>query len=794
MPVLSFLYLPLVVAFLSFLAGLLPGLRFGGPPLALALAAAAALVLAASGRGAGPGVRGYRAVPVALLAAFALVGAALGAGARRGAATDCRTTLADGARVTVRGVLAANAAARAGKDDAPAPLLPLRLEEVRVGRRALPGCGGEVRVRFPREHAALRAGTELVVRGQWMRFSAPLARSHWPPDPGFAGMLTARELEVAAPPRLGANPLLTLRGRTEAHLHRLFPRHGALAGALLLGRREGLDPELRETFARSGLVHLLAISGTHVALLAGALLLLGRVLRLPRSTLTWSTLALIAVYLAVIGAPASAVRSGIMIALALGAVLLQRPSASLPMVAAAALVILAFQPLAALDAGFQLSFAGVLGILLLRGAMLKRVPERWRASTPARLATESLVVSAAAFLATAPITAYHFSQVAPVSIPANLPAIPLTSLALVGICLAALVEPVAPPLGRMFADGAGVALDALGWVAARAAEVPYGHAAVSPPQWWVWAGVAAAVLLALESTVRMRPPVRWVVAAGTACAAFLALPVVAAPRHAGLEIHFIDVGQGDAVALRTPRGRWLLVDAGPRTERSDAGERRVLPFLRAHRVPRLEALILTHPDADHIGGAPAVLAGIEVGRVVEPGLPVGKPLYLETLRAAEARGVPWSAARSGRTLTVDGVVLELLWPDAQSLDGLPEANEISAVMRLRYGSFTALFTGDVGAGVEATLAARHGAALRADLLKAGHHGSSTSTSAALLDVVRPGLVVVSAGRRNRYGHPAPSVLRRLRERGIPVARTDLEGTVSVRVAEGGHSGWRRIEP
>jgi competence protein ComEC len=786
----AFLSLPLVIVSLAFLVGLLPGLRYGPGMAAFAVVAALAAGLLAMIRPAAAPGQPYRRLPPALLLTFALVGAALGAGGHRDALTDCRTRFADGAHLTLRGVLAANAPGRVGEEAGPAPLVPVVIEEAHQGRRPVPGCAGEVRVRLPREHGPLRGGAEVALRGEWLRFAEPVVPSAWPRDPAFAGMLTARSFTLTAAPALRAHPLLTLRGRTEAHLHRIFPRHGAFADALLLGRREGLDPELRQRFAESGLVHLLAISGTHVALLAGALLLLGRVLRLPRRVLTWTTLGLMTLYLGVIGAPPSAVRSGIMLGLALCGVLLQRPSASLPIVAAAGLVILAADPLAALDPGFQLSFAGVLGILLLRGAMLKRIPRKWRATPPGRLLTESLVVSVAAFLATAPITAFHFGQVAPVAILANLPAIPLTSLALVGICVAAMVEPLVPPLGRMFADGAGVALDLLGWVAARAAELPWGHAEVSPPQWWIWAGAGLAAFLALDASVRLRERVRWTVALGAACAAFLVLPVVAARPASGLEIHFLDVGQGDAVALRTPGDRWVLIDAGPRAERYDAGERRVLPFLRAHRARRLEALILTHPDADHIGGARAVLEGMEVKWLIEPGLPVGKPLYLETLRAAEARRVPWAAARAGRALRLDGVELELLWPGESSLDATVEANEISAVVRLRYGQFTALLTGDVGAGVEEELAARHGEALRAVVLKAGHHGSRTSTSEALLDAVRPEMVVVSAGRRNRYGHPAPEVLARLRKRGIAVARTDGEGTVSLRVEAGG--AWKRV--
>jgi competence protein ComEC len=545
----QYLALPLVLALLALLAGLLPGLRFGGAPLVAAAGACVALAVAWVHARAPVQRPNGRIVPAALLAAFALSGAALGSGARGDLIADCRTRMADGTQLTVVGALAANAQPTVRDGRPRGAQVPLVVESARTERGVVPGCRGEVRVRFPRDAAPLRAGTQLVVGGTWARYPAPEGPARWPRDPSFAGVLEAREVAVRAPPSLAAHPFLTLRGRTEAHLHHVFPRHGAIADALLLGRREGLDRELQDRFAKSGLVHLLAISGTHVALIAAVLMVLGSIFRLPRERVTWVTLALVGLYLALIGAPASAVRSGIMVGLGLVAVLMQRPSAHLPIVAASALAILAFDPAAVLHPGFQLSYAGVLGILLLRGAMLKQVPPAWREHPAGRWTVESLVVSLAAFVATAPFTAWHFGQVAPVSILANLPAIPLTSLALIGVGAAALAEPVIPPLGRMFADGTGLALDLLGGIALHASELPGGHRAVAPPQGWLWAAVAVAMLLALDAGAKLRSRVRWTVATGVACAAFLGLPAVAASAGGGaVEVHFIDVGQGYLVS------------------------------------------------------------------------------------------------------------------------------------------------------------------------------------------------------------------------------------------------------
>jgi competence protein ComEC len=786
------LALPLVSAVLAFLAGLLFGLRVDWVTGGTALAAVP-LLLAPTlhRRWIGQQIRGETA-RLLLYAAMALAGAGQGAGARDRVEADCRALFADGTEMTVRGALEANwnppADAKARR-----PLLPVDAASVEREGKEVRGCAGGVRVRLPRGSDTALAGTEVVLRGTWRTLPRPVLESRWPRDPAFTGYVSVDSVHVVAKPGYGAHPLLTTRGRTERQLHRLMGRHGPLADALLLGRRETLDRELSDRFAKTGLVHLLAISGTHVALMGAVFVLIGRMLRLSRPRVAWLTILLVAVYLAVIGAPPSALRSGIMLALALLAVVLQRPSATLPIVAAAALAILALHPMAALDIGFQLSFAGVLGIVLLHGAMMRRLPGQVKKHPAARWAAESLSLSVAAFVTTAPIVAHHFGQVAPVSILANLPAIPLTSLALIGIGAAAATEAVCPPLAHLLADGAGLALDLLNAVVDVAIRVPGGHAAVARPQWWAWAAAGVVFLLALDAAGRMRDRVRWAVAGMSAAAAFLLLPLAGTASGGGLEIDFIDVGQGDAIALRTPAGRWVLVDAGERGDGWDAGERRVLPFLRARGAKRIEALVLTHPHADHVGGAVAVMRAMPVGRVIDPGMPMGTPVYLQTLRVAEERGVAWNAARQDRTLQIDGVELVFLWPAVEFLDAPADANDISAVVLVRYGGFSTLLTGDAPAEVEHRLVARYGEKLRADVLKAGHHGSRTASSGAFLDAVDPRLVVVSAGVRNDYGHPHAEVLARLDARGIGIARTDRDGTVRIEVEPGG-TGWHRVEP
>jgi competence protein ComEC len=780
--------LPIVQALFAFLAGLLPGLRLGGSPAALAACAAAAVLAPPARRWWSGHAPGPRAVRAALLLSLALAGAGLGAQGRAESAADCRARLADGARLELRGVLGADLFPGSER----VPLLPVEVRSARVDGRIAGGCGGEFRVRLPEGAAALRAGAELEVHGEWVMGERPVLPGSWPGSATYAGFVAAGSARVVAPPSSWSHPLLTARGAMEARIHRLYGPHAALADALLLGRRETLDPEVKRRFAESGLVHLLAISGAHVGLIGAVLLLVARACRLSHRAAAWAAIAVVAVYLAVIGAPPSALRSGVMLSLALLGRVMQRPSAPSAFVAAAALVIVAFDPLSALDAGFQLSFAGVLGISVLRGRMLERVPKGWRSGKWRRPLAESIVVSVAAFAATAPVVAYHFGQVAPVSIAANLPAIPLTSLALVGVVASLALDPLSSALAGLVADGAGVALDGLTRVVDAAAAVPGGHFTVDTPRWglWISSAVLAGVVYQVAGGLRRRP--RLTVATAFGAVALVALPGFAPAGQGGLELDFIDVGQGDAVALRTPAGRWVLVDAGPRDERYDAGLRRVLPFLRARGAERIEALVITHPHADHIGGAMAVMEALPVARLIDPGLATGNPEYVETLRTARERGVRWTAARQGATLALDGVSFDFLWPDPALLDSNPDPNEISAVIRVRYGRFTALLTGDAEAPAEHAMALRYGGTLHAQLLKAGHHGSRTSSTEELVGQVQPELAVISVGRRNRYGHPDAEVLARYAAHRVRVARTDREGTVTVRVRPDG--SWSREAP
>jgi competence protein ComEC len=248
-----------------------------------------------------------------------------------------------------------------------------------------------------------------------------------------------------------------------------------------------------------------------------------------------------------------------------------------------------------------------------------------------------------------------------------------------------------------------------------------------------------------------------------------------AGREAGLTLHFLDVGQGDAAVILTPGGRAVVVDVGPRNDRFDAGRRVVVPFLERLGVRRVEALVISHGHADHVGGAPALLERLPVSVAVEPEAPISEAAYFHFLEALGASRTHWVAGRPGLEFELDSVRFRVLHPDTAWGGWSADVNDDSVVLLVEYAGFRAVLAGDAGVAVEEALRSRIG---RVDLLKVGHHGSRTSSGGPWLSELSPRLAIVSVGANN-YGHPAPEVLDRLGAHRASIWRTDREGTISV---------------
>lgn len=555
--------------------------------------------------------------------------------------------------------------------------------------------------------------------------------------------------------------------RLRAHVGRAIgsglagERRAVLAG-IVLGEDEGLSEELQDNFKASGLFHLLAVSGQNITFLALGVLGLAYLLGIPRLAAEVVVIAAIGGYVLAVGWQPSVVRAGVAGGLASLAWLLSRPRDRWHFLALGAAVLLAWTPASLLEPGFQLSFAAVGSIFLLlprlRGAL-----EGYPLTGTLR---DALAVSTACGAATAPILWLQFGSVPLYSLLANVlvaPVVaPLLGLALVG----SLIEPLVPT--------AALALGWLnGWFAAYIAACARIVAALPFAQ--ISSGAAVAVLLAtpvalivLQRLPRSRRPAAaaGVAALVPALVAWQLLPERTLPPPTGLRITVLDVGQGDAVLLQVPEGA-VLVDLGP-------PEARVDEQLDRLGVERLAALVITHPDRDHVGGIESVLRRVRVDRVLDAGL-LSSGEYGRVVGTAVAGGrTELAETRAGDLFRLGRLSLTVLWP-SRGRTPVDDLNRWGIVLLATYGATDVLLPGDAETDVTAPLVAR-----RIDVLKVAHHGSTDPSLASELRELRPAVAVVSVGRGNDYGHPTPSTLAALRgSPGLRLYRTDEDGRVVV---------------
>jgi competence protein ComEC len=592
-------------------------------------------------------------------------------------------------------------------------------------------------------------------------------------------------------PLQGPGALARWRSHVAAAIERRFGADAGLAKALLIADTEGLTPDLRERYADAGLVHILSISGLHVGIIGAALLLLVEAARLPATAGRLGAVLMVGVYVLAIGAPAAAVRSAALFSAVTATRLLQRPTSPWATFALAALLPLV-QPRTVLDLGWQLSVTGYAG-LIAAGRLAKRsVPRAWRGWRASLL--RELLAGLLTTLATGPLIAWHFGRLSLVAVISNLGAGPVVALLQPTLFLAMLAPGDA--LGSFVADAARPMLGALDAVASAAAAVPGAAVSVAPTLVAVLCAGLAATAVIVSAWARHWAP--WATTAGLGFALLLWVPDLPLGRPGVLEVHVLDVGQGDAIALRTPAGRWVLVDAGRSWSSGDAGRTTVIPYLRRHG-GALALFVLTHPHSDHAGGAASVIRGMRPAQVRDAAFVVGNPSYAAMLSAARARGSTWDRVRPGERLALDGVLLEFLAPDSAWTAALDDPNEASTILRVQYGSRSLLLTGDAEAGLERWLLTHAGAALDVDVLKVAHHGSITSSTPAFLEAVSPRIAVVSVGRDNTYGHPSTEVMQRLLALGATVLRTDQLGTLILRTdgarweAQAAGHRWRVLD-
>lgn len=634
---------------------------------------------------------------------------------------------------------------------------------------------------------------------------------------GFAFDDSGFELLEAAPPGIAA-PVSRWRDQLRQMFTRVLPgESGAVLRALILGEAGALPEDLRRAFARSGVRHVLTISGLHVGLVAaGSYSLLRWLLSRSRWLLLVGNVPKIAVVASIVpvvgyaqlaGGSLATTRAVVMALVFLGAVVVDRRRHLLVSLAAAAIALIIASPGATQEISFQLSFAAVLGLVVvlqrfwpwwLRHEEERLVRLRGPGARLCRPIAVYFVVSGAALAATMPLSAFYFNQVSIMALLANAVVVPLLGSIAVALGLAAaFLHALVPAIASALVWLAGVAIS-VGIAAVRLfAAVSFAAFSVVTPTKLELALLYGGMLAGLQLGGRRR------MVALAAVAALLCVDAAwwVRERFHGdeLRVTFLSVGQGDSAVVEFPGGEVMVVDAGGLMAQTfDVGERLIAPYLWSRRIATVDHLVVTHPQWDHYGGFNFLAEQFSPKELWSTGAQSSSAAYARLLERLRQAGARRRVLQRGDRMEIGGAEVSVDSPAAGTETfGI---NDRSLVLSLVYARRKVLLTGDIEAPSEAFLVGASGDDLRSTVIKVPHHGSGTSSTAAFVAAVQPRLAVVSAGFGNRYGFPAPQVLGRYAAVSSQVLRTDLDGAVEVRIDTHGtvrgraweHGGWRML--
>jgi len=637
-------------------------------------------------------------------------------------------------------------------------------------------------------------GSHFAIRGRL----EPFDQARNPDEPaerniererGLDGRLDGADL-LGVGPRSVSNPAVWLaRAHEWAHTqlsNRLGEPAASVVAGELWGERSSLPPSLRAEFQETGTVHVLVTAGLHLGVVAALTLALLTLVAPPRWIACTVAIAVVWAFVWWSGAQLPAVRAATMATAVLVARACGRATFSWNALAVAALVVTFARPASVATTSFALSFSCVGAIFAWAGPLGQWIEAR--IALPDRI-REALVLSLATQLGVWPLGAATFLQFTPYAVAANFAVVPCVAATMV-LGAAQLALAWCAPLAQACANLNSWLLAWMLGVVQTVSTLPGAVIAMTPAPAWCIAVYDAALLAAPELGRRgARTAAAAVIILGTAYV--LWPPRLAEPR---LRVTVLDVGQADAIVVQTPLGRTFVIDAGGRLERGarsnasvaeQVGDRIVVPFLLRHGIHAIDALIISHPHGDHVGGAAPILRRTRVAQFADSGQQYGGHAYRDAISTARSEGVPTIYPRAGSIWqTDDRVVLTFLGPSLPLITNTRnDINENSIAFTLRYGSFCMLFTGDAGASAEERFLAER-TDLRCEILKVGHHGSAYSSTPAFIAAVRPRYAIISVGRHNLFGHPALSTLATLERYGAKIYRTDEDGAVTI-TSDGG---------
>lgn len=566
-----------------------------------------------------------------------------------------------------------------------------------------------------------------------------------------------------------------VRGKILIAMENVMPKQDAAAVfAMLFGGYGGIKPELVAAFTATGIVHILSVSGSHISLVAGTIQKVGSMLRLSPMITAIFVIIIVIGYAVFSGCVPPVVRSATMGIMTFVALALGREKDACIALALVSLVMLAISPQLIYDISFQLSFSATAGLLYLSPVVTKLLIK-----LPKYIAV-NLAITISAQLSVLPFLAWYFNSVSISALLANILAVPIIEnmiiFGLLGVILGAIL-PVGQAVLFIYCS---MAIGLVYHITSVVAAIPNGNLYL--PSIGILGGTSYYLVLIGCLTMLESKLGYWKIYWKKYKKGFLAFLVILCflgiiyQKHSEpVRMHFIDVGQGDAMVLTTPHGKAIVIDTGgvlALLGDFDVGERVVVPYLKHYGITKIEYLLLTHAHEDHAGGAAAIRKHFPVEHVM-----IGKENrneYAKVLKTNLQDTASFVAAYTGETFVVDGVKVEIL----QALDAVRtgNGNEVSNVFKITYGKHSFLITGDLDANGEKELL-KNQANLKSTVLKVAHHGSKTSSTAEFIQTVAPQYAVISVGTNNNFGHPNQTVLERLQENKATIVRTDQCGAI-----------------
>lgn len=590
--------------------------------------------------------------------------------------------------------------------------------------------------------------------------------------------------------------LYRLRVKWGEVLERYFsPENASIMKTMLLGEKKELDSNVKELYTRAGIAHILAISGLHLSLIGMGIFQLLRKLFIPIWLSGAAAVGVIFLYGTMIGSEASSQRAIIMFTLHMIAKAIGRTYDMLTALAAAAVLLLLEQPLYLLSSGFLFSFSAILGIGLLRPVFMDRIDER--RSVPVSICSRvssnffsSFCVTAAVF----PVQLFFYFEFPLYSIIINVMILPLMSLLMILGFFVLLFGNVFAPAAHMAAFAGSKILSLYEFVCTTNERFISPRVITGRPAVWQIACyilLLTAVVLwdenkqlysALKKKWRLRTYKYSELCIYRLLIIGMASLILMLRIETGAVVTFLDVGQGDAIHIRSDSGRHYLMDGGS-TSTSHVGKYRIIPYLKSQGIGRLEAVFISHMDEDHVNGIIEMIedGSIEIGILIladTSGKEVSEKMK-SLIHLARDSAIPIGYMKQGDVIT-DGITrFSCMHPKGGGSDA--DANAASMVLKMEYGNFSVLLTGDVEEGGETMLTSYLRSTQEGGItvLKAAHHGSKYSTSQDFLNITAPQIAVISCGKKNSYGHPHDEVMERLGESGAMILTTPEYGAVSI---------------